>query len=118
MRTSLELVTEPPPPPAHAKHPSPAVTDEFIQKQFGDNCSLVAGPEQFVADLDGDGIDDDPLVPLSELPEMLMASGDNSIVNAMSILAVTSQAAIGLAMPVRSTVSESSNKDNLRDAHR
>ncbi len=46
------------PPPARATHPSPAVTDEFIQKQFGENCSLVAGPEQFVADLDGDGIDD------------------------------------------------------------
>jgi len=47
-----------PDPPAHARHPSPAVTEEFIQKQFGDNCSLVAGPQQFVADLDGDGIDD------------------------------------------------------------
>lgn len=46
------------PPPTHATHPSPAVTDEFIQKQFGENCSLVAGPQQFVADLDGDGIDD------------------------------------------------------------
>jgi len=49
---------QPPPPPAHATHPSPAVTDEFIHKQFGENCSLLAGPEQFVADLDGDGIDD------------------------------------------------------------
>ena len=47
-----------PPLPAHAKSPSPAVTDEFIQKQFGDNCSLITGPPQFVADLDGDGIDD------------------------------------------------------------
>ncbi len=47
-----------PPPPAPAKHPSPAVTNELIQQQFGDNCSLVAGPPQFVADLDGDGIDD------------------------------------------------------------
>jgi hypothetical protein len=47
-----------PPPPAHAKSPSPAVTDEFIHQQFGDNCSLLAGPPQFVADLDGDGIDD------------------------------------------------------------
>lgn len=46
----------PPPPPAHA--PSPAVTNEFIHKQFGDNCSLLAGPPQFVADLDDDGIDD------------------------------------------------------------
>ena len=47
-----------PPPPAHAKAPSPAVTDELIHKQFGDNCSLLAGPPQFVADLDDDGIDD------------------------------------------------------------
>jgi hypothetical protein len=49
---------EPPPPPAHATHPSPAVTDELIHKQFGDNCSLLPGPPQFVADMDDDGIDD------------------------------------------------------------
>lgn len=49
---------QPPPPPAHAKSPSPAVTDEFIHKQFGDNCSLLPGPPQFVADLDDDGVDD------------------------------------------------------------
>jgi hypothetical protein len=49
---------QPPPPPAHAHSPSPAVTDEFIQKQFGDNCSLLPGPPQFVADMDGDGVDD------------------------------------------------------------
>ena len=49
---------QPPPPPAHAKSPSPAVTDEFIHQQFGDNCALLAGPPQFVADLDDDGIDD------------------------------------------------------------
>jgi hypothetical protein len=49
---------QPPPPPAHAKSPSPAVTDELIHKQFGDNCSLLGGPPQFVGDLDGDGIDD------------------------------------------------------------
>jgi hypothetical protein len=47
-----------PPPPAHAKSPSPAVTDELIHKQFGDNCSLLPGPPQFVGDLDGDGVDD------------------------------------------------------------
>lgn len=49
---------EPLPPPAHAKSPSPLVTDELIHKQFGDNCSLLAGPPQFVGDLDDDGIDD------------------------------------------------------------
>ncbi len=48
----------PPPPPAHAKAPSPAVTDEYVHKEFGDNCSLLAGPPQFVGDLDGDGVDD------------------------------------------------------------
>lgn len=46
----------PPPAPAHA--PKPAVTDDLIHKQFGDNCSLLSGPAQFVADLDGDGVDD------------------------------------------------------------
>lgn len=49
---------QPPTPPAHATHPSPAVTNEFVHKQFGDNCSLLQGPEQFLADIDGDGIDD------------------------------------------------------------
>lgn len=49
---------QPPPPPAPATHPSPAVTDEFVQKQFGENCSLLSGPPQFVADFDGDGVDD------------------------------------------------------------
>jgi len=47
-----------PPPPARATSPSPAVTEEFIHKQFGDNCSLLLGPQQFVGDLDGDGVDD------------------------------------------------------------
>jgi hypothetical protein len=46
------------PPPAHAKSPSPAVTDELIHKQFGENCSLLPGPPQFVADIDDDGIED------------------------------------------------------------
>lgn len=48
----------PPPPPAHARFPEPAVTDEYVHKEFGDNCSLLPGPPQFVGDLDGDGIDD------------------------------------------------------------
>jgi hypothetical protein len=49
---------QPPPPPAHAKSPVPAVTDEYVHKEFGDNCSLLAGPPQFVADLDGDAVED------------------------------------------------------------
>ena len=49
---------QPPPPPVHATSPVPAVTNEYVHKEFGDNCSLLAGPPQFVADLDGDGVED------------------------------------------------------------
>ena len=49
---------QPPPPPARAKSPVPAVTDEYVHKEFGDNCSLLGGPPQFVGDLDGDGVAD------------------------------------------------------------
>lgn len=48
----------PPPPPAPAKSPMPAVADDYIHKEFGENCSLLGGPPQFVGDLDGDGVDD------------------------------------------------------------
>ena len=47
-----------PPPPARATSPVPAVTDEYVHKEFGDNCSVLGGPPQFVGDLDGDGVDD------------------------------------------------------------
>ena len=56
--TAAAQKKQPPSPPAHAKSPSPAVTDELIHKQFGDNCSLLPGPPQLVADLDDDGVDD------------------------------------------------------------
>jgi hypothetical protein len=48
----------PPPPPERATTPSPAVTDEYIHKQFGENCSLLPGPPQFAADMDDDGVID------------------------------------------------------------
>lgn len=56
--SSASKKKEPPPPPARAKSPVPAVTDEYVHKEFGDNCSLLGGPPQFIGDLDGDGIDD------------------------------------------------------------
>lgn len=49
---------QPPPPPARATSPVPAVTDEYVHKEFGDNCSVLGGPPQFIGDLDGDGVDD------------------------------------------------------------
>jgi hypothetical protein len=61
LATSASLAADknpPPPPLAHAKAPVPAVTDEYVHKEFGDNCSLLGGPPQFVGDLDGDGVDD------------------------------------------------------------
>jgi hypothetical protein len=56
--TAVAQKKQPLPPPAHAKSPSPPVTDELIHKQFGDNCSLLPGPPQFVADMDEDGVED------------------------------------------------------------
>lgn len=41
------------PPPS-----SSTVDDDFIQKQFGSTCKLMAGPPQLKADLDGDGVED------------------------------------------------------------
>lgn len=46
------------PAPAHAKPPVPAVTNEYIHREFGDNCALLEGSMQYTGDLDGDGIDD------------------------------------------------------------
>ncbi len=45
-------------PPAHAQSPVPAITNDYVHKEFGDNCSLLPGVGQFVGDLDGDGVDD------------------------------------------------------------
>jgi len=47
-----------PPPPEPARTPVPAVTDEYVHREFGDGCSVLGGPAQFVGDLDGDGVDD------------------------------------------------------------
>src|SRR2546422_350732 len=35
-----------------------AVDNDFIQKQFGSTCTLMPGPPQVKADMDGDGIED------------------------------------------------------------
>ena len=56
--TAYSQKKQPAPLPGRATSPSPAVTDELIHKQFGDNCSLLPGPPQFVGDMDDDGVDD------------------------------------------------------------
>src|SRR6266404_5359011 len=35
-----------------------AVDNDFVQKQFGSTCTLMPGPPQLKADMDGDGIED------------------------------------------------------------
>jgi hypothetical protein len=42
----------------HASVAQPGVTNDYIHKEFGDDCSLLPGYSQYVGDLDGDGIDD------------------------------------------------------------
>jgi hypothetical protein len=37
---------------------SSAVDNDFIQKEFGSTCSLMPGPPEMKADMDGDGIED------------------------------------------------------------
>jgi hypothetical protein len=48
----------PPPPPPPAKIATPPITNEYVHKEFGDDCSVLPGAPQFVGDLDDDGIDD------------------------------------------------------------
>ena len=47
---------------APAKISATAVSNDFIQKQFGATCSLMAGPPIYTADLDGDGTEDAVIV--------------------------------------------------------
>src|SRR4030081_1056896 len=45
--------------PQNPPQPSaPAVDNEFLQQQFGSTCTLMPGPPQLKADLNGDGIED------------------------------------------------------------
>ncbi|HMH00781.1 MAG TPA: hypothetical protein VK555_05170 [Terriglobales bacterium] len=45
-----------------AKTSATAISNDFVQKQFGATCSLMAGPPTYTADLDGDGTEDAVIV--------------------------------------------------------
>jgi hypothetical protein len=45
-----------------AKASATVVSNDFIQKQFGATCTLMAGPPIYTADLDGDGTEDAVIV--------------------------------------------------------
>jgi hypothetical protein len=48
----LSLAQKPP------QSSSPPVDNDFVQKQFGSTCTLMPGPPQLKADLNGDGVED------------------------------------------------------------
>ncbi len=45
-------------PSQQKSRPTAAVDNDFVQKEFGSSCTLVAGPPTLTADLDGDGVED------------------------------------------------------------
>ena len=53
-----------------AKTHANAVNNDFIQKQFGATCTMLAGPPTYTADLDGDGTEDAVIVAKCTNPLM------------------------------------------------
>jgi hypothetical protein len=57
---------------------APAVTDEFVQKQFGSTCELIPGPPPLIGDLDGDGVDD--LVVVAHCKNPVIDQAENNFI--------------------------------------
>ncbi|MBZ5706260.1 MAG: hypothetical protein LAN63_12995 [Acidobacteriia bacterium] len=55
-----------------------AIDNSFVQKQFGETCTLFAGPNAFRGDLNGDGIED--LVIAARCTNPLMDADEHSFV--------------------------------------
>jgi hypothetical protein len=60
------------------KTASPAFTvdNDFVQKEFGSTCTLIAGPPVLTGDLDGDGIEDAVIV--AKCKNALVDQGENN----------------------------------------
>jgi hypothetical protein len=58
-----------------------AVDNDFIQKEFGATCTLVAGPPVFTVDLDGDGVEDVVIVARCTNPLMDQAESNYKVVD-------------------------------------
>jgi hypothetical protein len=52
------------------------VDNDFVQKQFGTSCTLLAGPQPLMADLDGDGVED--IVIPARCTNPMMDQAENS----------------------------------------
>ncbi len=66
-----------------ATHPkaASAVDNDFVHKQFGATCTLVAGPPPLTADLDGDGIEDVVIVARCSNPLMDQTENNYKVVD-------------------------------------
>ncbi len=64
---ALPLLAQQTPSQANADN-SPKIDNDFIQKQFGDSCTLTPGPAPIKGDLDGDGIEDIVIVAKCKNP--------------------------------------------------
>ena len=53
-----------------------AVDNDFVQKQFGSTCTLIPGPPQLKADMDGDGIED--LIVAARCTNALVDQAENN----------------------------------------
>src|SRR5579885_2266880 len=62
------------------QNPPAPIDDAFIQKQFGSTCSLI-GMAPFVADLDGDGIDDIAIPAKCTNPMMNMTENGYAVID-------------------------------------
>jgi hypothetical protein len=68
---ALPALAQQPPKPS-----SSAVDDAFVQKQFGSTCTLMDGPPQLKADMDGDGIED--LIVAARCTNALVDQAENN----------------------------------------
>jgi hypothetical protein len=80
LRVSLVLLFTLPVVAQQAK-PKFSVDDNFVQKQFGSTCDLIAGPQPLIGDLDGDGIDDLVVVAHCKNPVIDQAEDNFTIVD-------------------------------------
>jgi hypothetical protein len=68
---ALPALAQQPPKPS-----SSAVDNAFVQKQFGSTCTLMEGPPQLKADMDGDGIED--LIVAARCTNALVDQAENN----------------------------------------
>jgi hypothetical protein len=59
-----------------ASSPVFTVDNDFVQKEFGSTCTLIAGPPVLTGDLDGDGIEDAVIV--AKCKNALVDQGENN----------------------------------------